>query len=84
MNVATIIEFIESMVKSTAMTNNEGAYGGGMAGAPFDPISFIKKPQVILRVISLVILCSLFIDLKRNLNFKFKDILHNCICVYSH
>ena len=56
MNVATIIEFIESMIKSTSMTNNEGAYGGGLAGAPFDPVGFIKKPQVILRVISLVII----------------------------
>ena len=30
------------------------AYGAGKAGAPFDPIEFIKKPQVILRLVSLV------------------------------
>lgn len=54
MNVGTIVEFIESMIKSTTISNAEGAYGGGMSGAPFDPISFIKKPQVILRIVTLV------------------------------
>jgi hypothetical protein len=55
MNVGTIIEFIESMVKSTTISNSgDGAYGSGMAGTPFDPLGFIKKPQVILRIISLV------------------------------
>ncbi|RXG60367.1 Synaptogyrin-2 [Armadillidium vulgare] len=27
----------------------EGAYGGGKAGAAFDPITFVQRPQVILR-----------------------------------
>ena len=54
MNIATLVEFIESMVKSTQISNSEGAYGGGLAGAPFDPLSFIKKPQVILRIINIV------------------------------
>lgn len=31
-----------------------GAYGGGKAGAPFDPISFIQRPQVILRALCLL------------------------------
>lgn len=31
-----------------------GAFGGGKAGAPFDPMSFIKKPPVILRALCLV------------------------------
>lgn len=31
-----------------------GAYGGGKAGAPFDPIAFIQRPQVILKAICLV------------------------------
>lgn len=31
-----------------------GAYGGGKAGAPFDPIAFVQRPQVILRAICLV------------------------------
>ncbi|GLH02959.1 Synaptogyrin [Gryllus bimaculatus] len=26
-----------------------GAYGGGKAGTPFDPIQFVQRPQVILR-----------------------------------
>jgi len=30
------------------------AYGAGLAGAGFDPVSFIKKPQVILRIVSWV------------------------------
>ncbi|KAL3877269.1 hypothetical protein ACJMK2_035001 [Sinanodonta woodiana] len=31
-----------------------GAYGAGMAGKAFDPIEYIKKPQVILRIASWV------------------------------
>lgn len=31
-----------------------GAYGGGKAGAPFDPIAFVQRPQVILRAVCLV------------------------------
>lgn len=31
-----------------------GAYGAGKAGGPFDPIAFVKKPQVILRAVSWV------------------------------
>ena len=30
------------------------AYGAGKAGGPFDPITFVKKPQVILRAVSWV------------------------------
>ncbi|XP_048761010.1 synaptogyrin-3-like [Ostrea edulis] len=33
-------------------TGDGGAFGAGMAGAPFDPVQFIKKPQVILRLAS--------------------------------
>ena len=52
LSIGNVIEFIQSMLKTS--TTNEGGYGGGMAGAAFDPIGFIKKPQVILRLISLV------------------------------
>ncbi|XP_012273543.1 synaptogyrin [Orussus abietinus] len=31
-----------------------GAYGGGKAGAPFDPIAFVQRPQVILRAACLL------------------------------
>ncbi|XP_059147481.1 synaptogyrin-2-like [Physella acuta] len=31
-----------------------GAFGAGKAGAPFDPIQYVKKPQVILRAVSLI------------------------------
>ena len=54
MNLGTIMEFIESMIKSSQVSNNDAAYGAGMAGAPFDPLSFIKKPQVIIRIVSVV------------------------------
>ncbi|KAL8586187.1 hypothetical protein ACOMHN_057749 [Nucella lapillus] len=39
---------------STAPVAIGGAYGAGKAGAPFDPLSYIKKPQVILRLVSLL------------------------------
>ncbi|XP_071443631.1 synaptogyrin [Hetaerina americana] len=31
-----------------------GAYGGGKAGTPFDPLQFIQRPQVILRALCLL------------------------------
>lgn len=53
MNIGAAIEFFNSFLQSATESANDGAaYGGNMAGAPFDPISFIKKPQVILRMIS--------------------------------
>jgi hypothetical protein len=55
MNVGTIVELFETMMKSNLDPNAEGAYGGGMANsAGFNPVSFIKKPQVILRIVCLV------------------------------
>ncbi|KAJ8318932.1 hypothetical protein KUTeg_004023 [Tegillarca granosa] len=35
-------------------TEGAGAYGAGKAGAPFDPMAFIKKPSVILRTVSTI------------------------------
>lgn len=44
--------------ESNMSDNQQGAigtaYGAGKAGAPFDPLVYIKKPQVILRLVSLV------------------------------
>ncbi|XP_057319373.1 synaptogyrin [Microplitis mediator] len=31
-----------------------GAYGGGKAGAPFDPIAFAQRPQVIIKAVCLL------------------------------
>ncbi|KAF4521691.1 hypothetical protein B566_EDAN017178 [Ephemera danica] len=31
-----------------------GAYGGGKAGTPFDPLQFIQRPQVIIRAVCLL------------------------------
>ncbi len=28
-----------------------GAFGGNKAGAPFDPITFVQRPQVFLRAL---------------------------------
>ncbi|XP_055877398.1 synaptogyrin-2-like [Biomphalaria glabrata] len=33
-------------------TATGGAFGAGKAGAPFDPLQYIKRPQVILRAVS--------------------------------
>ena len=57
MNVGSIMEFLQKFLNSATEKVGDGAaaYGGGMAGAAFDPLSFIKKPQVILRIISIVI-----------------------------
>lgn len=30
---------------------DEGAYGAGKAGAPFDPQAFVQKPTVIVRAV---------------------------------
>ena len=45
------------------------AYGAGKAGGPFDPLAYIKKPQVILRAVSWVSdvfrrSCTVFIGFK--------------------
>lgn len=31
-----------------------GAYGAGKAGAPFDPVTFAQRPQVIVKAVSAV------------------------------
>ncbi|XP_005106382.1 synaptogyrin-2 [Aplysia californica] len=35
-------------------TISGGAFGAGKAGAPFDPVEYVKKPQVILRLLSVL------------------------------
>jgi hypothetical protein len=37
------------------MMDGGGAFGGAKAGAIFDPVTFAKKPPVILRAVCLVI-----------------------------
>lgn len=39
---------------SRSKMDGGGAYGGGKAGAPFDPIAFAQRPQVILKAVCLV------------------------------
>ncbi|KAL8601463.1 hypothetical protein ACOMHN_000405 [Nucella lapillus] len=42
------------MASQVGGTTGTGAYGAGLAGAPFDPLTYIKKPQVILRLVSML------------------------------
>ncbi|XP_066293096.1 synaptogyrin-3-like [Branchiostoma lanceolatum] len=42
------------MMHSKSKMDGGGAYGAGKAGAAFDPVEFIKRPQVICRIISWV------------------------------
>ncbi|KYQ56082.1 Synaptogyrin-2 [Trachymyrmex zeteki] len=56
---ATLNEVSEAELKlkeleAMIMMMDGGAYGGGKAGAPFDPIAFVQRPQVILRALCLV------------------------------
>lgn len=44
-----------------------GAYGGGKAGASFDPITFVQRPQVIVRALCWV---SNYELIKYLINFK--------------
>ena len=39
---------------AAGMDGGPGAFGGGKAGAAQDPISFVQRPAVIIRVCSLV------------------------------
>ncbi|TGZ38131.1 Synaptogyrin-2 [Temnothorax longispinosus] len=41
-------------LEAVIVTMDGGAYGGGKAGAPFDPIAFVQRPQVILRAVCLL------------------------------
>ncbi|XP_076226066.1 synaptogyrin isoform X2 [Nomia melanderi] len=46
---------LEKLIPRFSRTKMDGgAYGGGKAGAPFDPIAFVQRPQVILRTICLL------------------------------
>lgn len=39
---------------NSGMMNTGGAYGAGKAGGAFDPLTFIRRPQVILRIVSIL------------------------------
>lgn len=51
-----------SVTSAVVYENMEGvgAYGGGKAGGAFDPISFVQRPQVIVRAVSWVSLNIIF------------------------
>ena len=51
------------------MEGTGGAFGAGKAGGQFDPIAYIKKPQVILRLLSLVIAENNTFDLTTSICF---------------
>ncbi len=66
LTIGTVIEFIQNFFKidqTNNVDNNNnpdgfggggGVYGGTLAGGRFDPMVYIRKPQVILRLVALV------------------------------
>lgn len=48
MRVSSNYQIIANFEKAEKM-NAGGAYGGGKAGASFDLVTFVQRPQVILR-----------------------------------
>ena len=55
-NIATIMEFVSNFLKYENTNPSEAGviYGGTLSGSRFDPLTFIKKPQVIFRLVALV------------------------------
>ncbi|XP_076657646.1 synaptogyrin [Halictus rubicundus] len=47
-------ELEELVLRFSRTKMDGGAYGGGKAGAPFDPIAFVQRTQVILRAVCLL------------------------------
>lgn len=45
-----IVPCVQVSLNLETKMDGGGAYGAGMAGGSFDPVAFIKKPQVILRI----------------------------------
>lgn len=56
LTIGTLLEFISNFLKMDNGPNDAAgvAYGGGMAGNKFDILTFVKKPQVIIRILSVV------------------------------
>jgi len=63
--------------------SSPGAYGAGMAGGAFDPMSFIRKPQVITRVVcwlfSIVVFACISTGAWMVLHEE-KDIANDAVC----
>ncbi|KYM94890.1 Synaptogyrin-2 [Cyphomyrmex costatus] len=76
---ATLKEVSEAELKlkelEAMIIMDGGAYGGGKAGAPFDLIAFVQRPQVILRTLCLVSRRSF----RRAVSFLFAIIVFGCI-----
>ncbi|XP_001605760.5 synaptogyrin [Nasonia vitripennis] len=66
---------------SRAKMDGGGAYGGGKAGAPFDPITFVQRPQVILRAVCLLFSIIVFGCISSKGYYPDKD--GKEICVYN-
>ncbi|XP_076757691.1 synaptogyrin [Xylocopa sonorina] len=49
-----LAEVEELLLRLSRNKMDGGAYGGGKAGAPFDPIAFVQRPQVTLRAACLI------------------------------
>ncbi|EEB19815.1 synaptogyrin-1, putative [Pediculus humanus corporis] len=55
-----------------------GAYGGGKAGAPFDPIGFVQRPQVILKATCLLFAIIVFGCISSQ-GYKYNDGKEECL-----
>ena len=43
---------------------DQGAFGAGKAGTTFNPVEFVQRPQVILRLLNIVSILKLFFSPK--------------------
>ncbi|XP_046989457.1 synaptogyrin isoform X2 [Schistocerca americana] len=59
-----------------------GAYGGGKAGAPFDPIQFVQRPQVILRAACLLFAIIVFGCISSQ-GYRFDRETKKDVCLYN-
>ncbi|KAG5891728.1 hypothetical protein JTB14_000331 [Gonioctena quinquepunctata] len=59
-----------------------GAYGGGKAGGAFDPISFVRRPQVILRGVCWLFSIIVFGCISSQ-GWRFDTVKNKQVCLYN-
>lgn len=64
----------------------QGAFGAGKAGTTFNPVEFVQRPQVILRLLNIVsintIVCSFWSQRSHVSRRRYIDSL--CVCWHPH
>lgn len=71
------------MVVTDRNMDGGGAYGAGKAGAPFDPIQFVQRPQVILRGLCLLFAIIVFGCISSQ-GYKYDDNEKKEVCLYNN